>query len=315
MSLACAGICPKVMHMKEKIIALVAFLLFAPGVLAQLRVEVVLEQETYLPHESLPIKVVVRNSSGQSLKLGDTDEWLTFSLENTDGSVVTQVKPVDVRKEFTIPSAHRANVTFDLAPSFDLTKFGRYLVTATVKVPQWNQVFSSRSHAFGISPGVTLWETVYGIPSKEGQPEFRRYQLVQANHKKHLSLYARITDQSETETFKVFPLGPVISFSRPEAMLDTWSNLHVLWQYSAQGFRYSVITPDGMLLARETHDQTSSRPVLAAASKGGVKVSGGTRRVSGTDLPPPDLASESKKDEPIEAAEYIKSVDGKSKEK
>lgn len=298
------------MTMKQKLFTLILLLLLAPPLFAQLRVELELDQETYLPHETLIAKVIVRNSSGQVLKLGNAEDWVTFAVENTDGSIVSQTKPVDVKKEFTIPSAHRATVKFDLAPCFDLTKFGRYHLTATVKVPQWNQVFSSRPKVFGISNGVKLWESVFGLPQENGRPEFRKYQIVQANNLKKLSLYARITDESETETLKIFPLGPVISFGRPEAMLDGWSNLHVLYQESAHGFRYCVITPDGLLLARQTHDQTESRPELKAADKGGVKVVGGARRITGNDLPPPD-PSDIKDDEPIEAQEYIRTVDAK----
>jgi hypothetical protein len=145
------------MIMKEKLITLITLFLLMPTASAQLRVELELDQETFLPHETLPVKVTVRNSSGQVLKLGTTEDWLTFSVENTDGSVVSQIKPVEVRKEFTIPSAHRANLSFDLAPCFDLTKFGRYHIVATVRMPQWGQNFSSKPKVFGISTGVKLW--------------------------------------------------------------------------------------------------------------------------------------------------------------
>jgi hypothetical protein len=304
--------------MRKKLIALLLCFLFVPAGVAQIQVEVLLDQETYLAHESLPVKVRVRNRSGQTIKLGNTEDWLTFTVENSNGSVVSQLKPVDVSgEEFVLPSAHRATKTVDIAPCYDLTKFGRYYITAVVKVPQWGQEFESRPKIFGISSGSKIWETVFGLPDpdRQGQPELRKYQLLQANHVKRLSLYFRVMDADETTTYKVYPLGEVISFSRPETMLDSWSNLHVLYQKGAQQFAYFVLTPDGLMLARETHEQTASRPTLHAHGEGQVKVSGGRRRVSADDLPPPDLFSEMKnKEEPIEAAEYLKAADAKKKE-
>jgi hypothetical protein len=213
-----------------------------------------------------------------------------------DGSFVKQENPADVEGSFTLPSASRAKKMVNLAEAFDLTHFGRYRVTATVRVPGWDQTFSSpRSKHFGISAGVKLWESAFGIPSetKDGRPEVRKFQLIQANHLKELSLYVRICDESEGDTFSLFPLGALLGFSRPEPQVDRWSNLHVLFQDGARSYRYNVITPDGLLLARQTWlIANDSRPGMTVNSEGRIEVKGGVRRVSGTDLPPAELLSE-----------------------
>lgn len=284
--------------------------------LAQLQVELNFDQETYLPRETIPAKVVVRNSSGQTLALGSDPHWLRFDIENVDGNIVGEIKPVDVSGEFSLPSAHRGTKIVDLTPFFELKRFGRYKITATVHVAEWNRTFVSKPAHFGINTGVKLWETTFGVASEDDalKRHFRKYQLVQANHLKRLSLYVRLMDEDETETLKIYPLGEVISFNRPETMLDSYSNLHVLFQSGAHSFRYCVITPEGLMLTRETYDQTTSRPTLEAAAEGRVKLTGGVRRLSPTDLPPPDLAEASaKNDEPIEAVEYFKKPDAPGK--
>jgi hypothetical protein len=279
-----------------KRLILAALCLFSPaGLLAQISVELSFEQETYLPHEPLHAVVRINNSSGQTLVFGKDSTWLSFTVDATDGRIVRQLKPVKVEGEFSLPSAHRAKKMVNLAEAFELTKLGRFNVTATVRIADWNhEMFSSRSRHFGIASGATLWESAFGIPSENSgaRPEIRKYQLVQANHVKALSLYVRIVDEGEHETFSIYPLGPLLGMSKPEAQMDRWSNLHVFYQDGARSFKYNMVTPDGMLLTRQTWEINESRPAMKPDKDGRISVSGGIRRVSGTDLPPPELLSE-----------------------
>jgi hypothetical protein len=230
------------------------------------------------------------------LHLGDDPGWLTFAVESVDGSVVRQKKPADVVGGFTLPSAKYAKKLVNLADAFELNRFGRFKVNATVRIPAWNESFTTtKAGKFGISSGVTLWESAFGIPSDKpgSRPEVRKFQLVQANHLKELSLYVRITDESEGETFSLFPLGPLLGFSKPEPQVDRWSNLHVIFQDGPRSFLYNVITPDGLLLSRQTWEiSNDSRPAMTVNSDGHIEVKGGVRRPSGSDLPPVELLSE-----------------------
>ena len=191
-----------------KRIFLVALCLFAARSHAQMRVELEFEQETYLAQEALYAIVTIYNSSGQTLEMGRDEGWLTLNVESTDDRIVRQIKPLDARKPFTLPSASRAKVPVEISKSYDLTRLGRYYVTAVVQMREWGgETFKSKPAHFGISPGVKLWEQIFGIPAaKEGdRPEFRKFQLIQANHLKELSLYVRLTDESEDTTPSVLP--------------------------------------------------------------------------------------------------------------
>ena len=279
-----------------KRIFLVALCLFAARSHAQMRVELEFEQETYLAQEALYAIVTIYNSSGQTLEMGRDEGWLTLNVESTDDRIVRQIKPLDARKPFTLPSASRAKVPVEISKSYDLTRLGRYYVTAVVQMREWGgETFKSKPAHFGISPGVKLWEQIFGIPAaKEGdRPEFRKFQLIQANHLKELSLYVRLTDESEEYSYSVFPIGRVVGLSRPEPQLDRFSNMHLLYQNSAKQYLYTMITPDGLVLARQTWAIVEdSRPRLNIDKEGHISVGGGIRVVSGSDLPPPELLSE-----------------------
>jgi hypothetical protein len=115
--------------------------------------------------------------------------------------------------------------------------------------------------------------------------------LQQAHYLKQLLLYVRLTDETESRVFRVFPVGPMVSFSRPEVQMDKESNLHLLFQSGARAFIYAVINPNGHITIRQTHGYAGTRPVLKGRDDGQIFVSGGTRRMTADDLPAPSAAT------------------------
>src|SRR5262249_24598012 len=139
-----------------------------------------------------------------------------------------------VKGEFTLDSSRTATKRVDLAPYFSLDRQGRYAVQAIVKIKQWDHVVTSSPRSFNIIQGANMWETEFGVPRAAGAtndtPEVRKYILQQANYLKgRIRLYLRLTDQTGARTIRVFPIGSLVSLSRPEPQLDKASNLHVLY--------------------------------------------------------------------------------------
>ncbi len=258
---------------------------------AQVAVDIVLDQEQFLRDESLPLKVRINNLSGQVLHLGKEADWLTFQVETDTGRAVGRLGQVPVEGEFDLESAKAGTRRVDIMPYFDLSRAGRYSVVATLRLKQWGQEFVSKPQPFEIITGFKLWEQEFGLPGAKGAPEVRKYVLQQANYLKRLMLYLRLTDEQDVRVYRVLPIGPMVSFSRPEAQVDKESNLHVLNQFGGWSFNYVVITPQGTVLVRHKYDYTGTRPVLRMTEGGKVYVSGGIRRIGPDDLPPPDTES------------------------
>jgi hypothetical protein len=254
---------------------------------AQVTVDIMLDQEQYLRDESLPVKVRITNRSGRALKLGATADWLNFTVENREGHNVARLGDLPVKEEFTVESSMVATRTVDIAPFFNVGLPGRYTVSAEMKIPEWNQQISSKPRNFSITRGAPLWEQIVGLPGTgSAVPELRKYVLQQANVK-HLTLYVRITDESEHKTFKLVPVGQMVSFSRPEPQVDKESNLHLLFQSGARSFVYAVVTPAGEIILRQRHDYAGTRPTLRSGDDGRIGVAGGQRFFSRDDVPPP----------------------------
>lgn len=262
----------------------------ASPVFGQVAVEVVLDQEQFLPGEALNVAVKVSNRSGQKLSFGTDADWLTFGVESRDGLVVPKIGEAAVAGSFELESAERGTKHVDIEPYFAMTQPGRYSVTATVRIKEWGQTVSSQPKNFNIIEGAKLWEQEFGVPTAPGAtntvPEVRKYILQQANFLKgKLRLYLRLSDVTGTKVFRVIPVGLILSFSRPEPRIDKFSNLHLLYQNWAHSFSYTVFTPDGEIVERQTYDYTDTRPRLQMDTEGRISVVGGLRRVTSNGAP------------------------------
>ena len=258
---------------------------------AQLTVEVVQEQDQFLPGESLPVAVRITNRSGRMLTLGDADDWLTFSIQTLEGRLVSKNGDAPVAGKFTLESSQIGTKRLDLAPYFSLAEPGRYEITASLHIRNWEREITSHPKAFDIVEGAKLWEQEFGVPpargASNGTPEMRKYVLQQVNYLRgQLRLYLRLLDSSG-RPLRVSPIGQVLSFSAPEPQVDSASNLHVLYQGGPHSFRYLVYNPDGELVLRRTYDYLDSRPRLNVNPQGQTVVIGGLRHVTATDFPAP----------------------------
>jgi len=249
--------------------------------LAQAQVDVFLQldQNQFLPGESIPVKVRVANHSGNPFHLGGDTPWLKITVEADNSFVVPHLADLPRTDRFELPASKMATREVDIAPCYEITRPGRYTLTASVTIDEWNQTHVSAPLSFDVIRGSKVWERVFGVPNsgrEDGSPEVRKYMLQQANYlRRQLRLYARITDVAEEHTFKVVAIGPMISLSPPQAMLDNESRLHVLFQSGPRTSTYCVITPAGDVERRDPVEYGASRPRLTAAEDGSVTVRGG----------------------------------------
>ncbi|HZF02137.1 MAG TPA: hypothetical protein VE344_09615 [Methylomirabilota bacterium] len=254
-------------------------------------VEVKLDQDQFLPGESLPATVRVINNSGQTLHLGADENWLRFNIQPADGNFVVQKNSEPpVIDAFTLDSSQIATKKMNLAPYFGLKNAGRYRLVATVHIKEWDKDFSSLPMAFDIIDGAELWSRDFGVPMPADvtnrPPEVRKYILEEANYlRQQLRMYVLVSNQSRTRIFKVSAIGPMVSFSQPEAQLDRKSNLHVIYQSGAQMFIYSIINPDGEITQQDVYDLLNARPRLDVNDNGDIIVVGGVRRMKPGELP------------------------------
>jgi len=267
------------------LIVALAALIFSRAA-AQVTVELALDQEEFLPGESLPVAVKITNRSGQQLHLGAEPNWVTFSVEAEDGTSVIKNAEVPVQGEFDLESSQMGTKHVDIAPYFTMNRPGRYRVTATLRIPAWGVELTSSPKLFDVIEGAKLWSQDFGVPAAGGIPEMRRFTLEQASYlHDQMRLYMQLSDAAEARIYKTLALGPTVSFARPEAQVDRTSQLHVLWLSGAQSFIFCLISTDGAVVDREVYDDFGIRPKLVINDNGDVLVVGGVRRPKPGELP------------------------------
>jgi hypothetical protein len=255
---------------------------------AQVDVEVVMDQGQFLPSEALPVAVRIINHSGQTLHFGSND-WLSYSIEAEDGLVMPKAGTLQIGHNFDLGTSKVATQRSDLAPFFDISRTGHYKVIATVQIADWGTEISSAPTGFDVIQGVKLWQQEFGLPesslTNHEVPEVRKYILQKATYVKHLRLYLRITDPSESHTYRVLAIGQMTSFSQPATELDQRNNLHLLYENAARTYLYTVINPDGEILKRQMYYYTDAAPHLKTDDSGAIHIVGGMRHISPDDIP------------------------------
>jgi hypothetical protein len=274
---------------------------------AQVTIEVTQDQDQFLLGEALPVAVKITNLSGQKVHLGEEPNWLTFNIESMDGFEVFKSAEVPVVGAFDLESSQMGIKRVDLAPYFSLTRSGRYKIVATLRIKDWSMEAPSAPKFFDVINGVTMWSQDFGVPMEgipAGQPpEMRRYSLIKANYERtQLRLYAQVSNPADAQMFKVKEIGSLLSFSNPEAQVDRYGMLHVLFQSGASLFSYTVIQPDGTFIKQEFFDYVSTRPRLGVDDSGDIVVTGGVRRMHSDELPAVKMPSEVPRPAPAPAA-------------
>jgi hypothetical protein len=276
--------------MKKLFTAILVLLTSLSRVPAQVTAEITMNQEHFLLGETVPVAVRVTNRSGQKIKLGEDADWLTFTLEKRGGNVVAKLSDPPVQGEFTLESGQTGIRRVELTPHFALDRNGLYRLIANVRVKAWDSTITTAPKEFDIINGAKVWSQEFGMPLPAGvtnrAPEVRSYSLEQANYlRTQLRLYLRITDVDASRVIKVMNVGPMVSISKPDPQIDRANNLHVLYQHTAHGYLYVVITPEGEIVLRQTHEIANGRPKLVGDENGKFRVVGGMRLPTENDVP------------------------------
>lgn len=276
--------------------------MFSPVLNAQVKLELLLDQDQFLVKESVEIGVRVVNHSGQTLNLKKGD-WLSVSVVDSDDFAVRQIGAMPIPEDVSIESSYMATQWLDIGETFDFRENSRYTVRARLDVKDWKRDYYSKAKNFEMIRGASLWEQKIGVPTEQagGVPEFRTYVLQQALYLKKPQLYVRITDESGNNVYAVQRIAPMIQVSRPEAQVDTLSRLHVFTQVSMKDFVHVVIDPKGDIQQRHTYQIGGYRPSLKVSPSGGVFVAGGVRKLRRTDIPTPAMYLASAEDLKIDA--------------
>ena len=254
----------------------------------RLSIDVITRDRSYLPNETLMVGVRIKNQSGQAVILAQDNQWVDFLVADSDKQPVPRVGHPAGGEVFVLVTGKVAVKWFNLAPHFDLSHPGPYVIHAQVKVPQWKESIPALPARVNVVRGIELARLKNGVPAKNTDPpEVRVYSLQKVRHVRYVLLYLRVEDEESGRVYRVEPLGRLVAVSRPEYQMDRHGRLHVLFQNGAKTFSHCLSDADGRLRIAHTYYYGTRRPVLSVDSEGETGVLGGRRIVTKEDWPPP----------------------------
>ena len=269
---------------------MISLVIAAAGANAQsVRIEISSQSDRYVPGEPIPVAIKISNLSGRTLVFGKDKNWLNFEVRSKSRSYVQQRTPVSALGEFQLPNGRAAEKQIDdLSKFFELQQADRYVVSAIVQMRELGRAEMSREPLTidVINPAI-VWEQDFGMHvfNANQPPETRRYAVQKLSTiDDNVQLFVRASDPSGRKIFGLARLGKVV-ISDPKILSDRLNRLHIVHQFRARLFQYTVLSPKADILKRHTYDGFGFLPGLIMDESGNVNITGGARRINKNDIP------------------------------
>jgi hypothetical protein len=281
----------------RRFLPVLAVLLLAPELHAQLTVQLRVSRRLYVAYEPIVATLQITNLTGRDITLHDADNqnWLGFRIRTTDDRLVP---PRDVNYQvgpISIGAGQTLKRSLNLVSLYPVTDMGLYRAQASIYFPDLQRFFSSAPVSFEVSEGKLIWQQTVGVPEgQEGAGGYRTYSLLSFRQPKDNMLYVRTEDERDGIVYSTYPVGRLLTENPPQYLLDLQNQLHILQLVGPKTFTYTRIGPNGQLLGQTTYTELKKRPRLHRDATGKVAVTGGQQEVpiaqSSGGLPAPKLS-------------------------
>lgn len=259
---------------------------------AQLDLRLAVDRDNFVCHESIHLEVQIISDHANAVILGDVNGWIRFSVLNGRGFPVNQTAKIPKGALFVLGAGKSISKTINLAPFFDFSEPGVYVISASITTRNWRNVrFESQPIKIQVVRGRTMQVLKRGVQGGDGEsePEVVRYSLQSARVNGKAHLFLRVSDDHEPSyrIYSVTPLGMMVNEAKPTMAMDRDGISHVFFQSHKHQYFYCRLNPYGALMRRETYVRERAMPFLNRDKFGRFAVMDGTRVVSESDYPAP----------------------------
>lgn len=229
--------------------------LLGPHVLADLQVNTQMSHQTFLRYESIPVRVNVRNRTGDTLQFGgvEANAFLRVVVTDTQMRIVHRTETPVFPRMWLAPDGLTSTLELELTELFDLRESGSYRCEIAVVFDreQWNTPVQQ----FEIRNG-----------TRQGRLRVRNtdrtFTLLTLNRGRRQDLMMRVSDYREDQIIGTYELERVLLFLPPEMRMDDNGVIHVLFYKFNDLMVYCRFQPDGTPIIREYLRPVRSRPRL-----------------------------------------------------
>jgi hypothetical protein len=244
---------------------------------AQISVQLVMERDSLLLFESIPVIATVHNFSGHSIALANHDgtPWLSFLIADDGGATISALDDQFIPQPVTLAPGHTVDIKANLLPHYDLRQRGSYTVRAVVDGGGAHAL--SAPVRFTIGNGREIWKQTVGLPVSDGgtNEEYRTYSLLVHRANYDEVLYVGVQDEAHDLVYGMIPVGRYIGMGEPSVNTDNRGHLHVLFRSGPRSLTYADIRPDASAEKHVVYSDVLSVPQLVADTNGVVIVRGG----------------------------------------
>lgn len=203
---------------------------------AQMTVAIRFQHKSYLQFEAITATVTVHNQTTDLLVVGGVGDSAVLGIEiEKDGEPVPMVSSDPIARSILVLPGKDKEATVELRNHFSLQQVGRYRVTASVVKGEMR--FVSAPVNVEIVQGLEIMSVERCLPDASDQ--VRRYSLRCWERNGKEQVFLRVTDDKQSESYGVFPLGPILRMMKPEITADLDGRVRVRHQSRGDAITYS----------------------------------------------------------------------------
>ena len=269
---------------------------------AQITVGISMQRSLYVVYEPIIATISVTNLAGRDLELRDSGvhHWFGFNIVTTHGRIVPPINPNYALASLRIAAGETVRRTLNLTPLYGIRAPGLYRIKPLIYSEDFSKYFSAQAANVQIVQGQLIWNQMIGVPSgMEGAGDLRMAKLLTHRGTKEKTLYFQMENSDEGIVYSMYRLGRLVQSQKPEVLIDSDNNVHVLQLAAPRTYIYSVMRANGELLGQKRY-VASRRPThLNRMADGSVGIVGGIEAVA-SQLPQGRTARPKLSDRPSE---------------
>lgn len=258
---------------------MLAALVYAGQVHAQLDVQFTPSKKTFIAHEAITGVLRLTNNAGRDIVLGGKAgrSWLDFQVTDGRGHLLPTRRDAVAQAPIVLRNNQPYEFTVIVNQNYSMGETGLYRVKPNVYFPPVDRYFSTPVISIQVTDGRPFWSQPFGVPpGREGAGTYREYSLINFANLSQKELYVRLTDKSSGQALTTFSLGRMLTVHPPTYGVDSQNRMHVLHMVAPKAYAHVVVDVDGQMLSRELYyEKDADRPKLVTISDGMLGIYGG----------------------------------------
>ncbi len=259
------------MNFTTRISSLVSFFALAGTLHAQITLSTKLDYNVYLQFEPLLVRTTVKSGIGQATVYNSEPDGPNFYLRVNDeyGHQLPPLPEAPRPEPVMVPPQVTVSFTNNLIRYYNLSKPGFYSIQPCV---DWmGKTYSGEKKHIEIVTGREVLRVSGRVPANASS---RTYMIRHVNRMQQDHLLLRIDDENANLCFGVYPLGRSVMNEKPQLLIDSVGNAHILYKTSPYQSSHLSYSPFGQMIEKKDFGNEYNTLILRAQPDGSVQSTG-----------------------------------------